>query len=152
MGAARDPPMNNQLQPTGRRGRSTDHSIGSAWSSTHAILLIAAAGLLGTSLFLEGILRSRLADDVHGHEHIPLVVHGSAVFSVLLSLWPIVQKALVAFRLRNPDWRLVIVAGIVALLAMSYTMAGSVAAFLFSLAMLLWRSRRPVPTERRPFP
>jgi hypothetical protein len=111
------------------------------WVSTHTALLIGAAGLLGMALLLEGGLTSGLVADRHGHEHLPVTVHGLALVSVLLSLWPIARRILVAAKLCRLDWRVAIVAALLTALAMGYIMVGAGAAFLFSLGSLALRQR-----------
>jgi len=113
----------------------------SFWSSTHAAFLIGAAGLLGMALFLDGALASGLPADVHGHDHMPLSVHGFALGSVVLSLWPIARRILVAASLRRLDWQVAVVAALLTAIPMGYTMAGAGAAFLFSLGSLALRQR-----------
>lgn len=121
-----------------RDSRSVTSREPSILDSTHATLLIAAGGLLGMALVLEGQIASRVADSIHEHGHLPATVHGFAYLSVVLSLWPAGRQILVAARRRRLDWRVSVICAVITLLALGQTMIGAGSAFLFSLGSLLF--------------
>ena len=109
-------------------------------ASPHATLLIVSAGLLTAALFLEGVIPGQHeVGGVVDEHHLPGAVHGLAIISVLLSLWPALHEIWRAARIRRLHWQTVVVAGVLTTLAMGQVMAGAVSAWLLSLGSLVWR-------------
>ena len=111
----------------------------SALSSGHALLLITASGLLGMAAVLETAMHNHEAlSGLGSHHHVPTAVHGLAIVSAVLSLWPALRNVWLAVRIRRLHWQVVVVAGVIATIAAGQFIAGSLTALLFSLALFIW--------------
>ena len=108
----------------------------SAFSSGHALLLITASGLLGMAALLETAVH-----DHDAHHHVPTAVHGLAIISAVLSLWPALRNVWLTARIRRLHWQVVVVAGVIATIALGQFIAGSLTALLFSLGLFIWLRR-----------
>jgi cation transport ATPase len=111
----------------------------SALSSGHALLLITATGLLGMAALLETAIHDHNAlPGLGSHHHVPAAVHGLAIVSAVLSLWPALRNVWLTVRIRRLHWHLVVVAGVIAAIAAGQFILGSLAALLFSLGLFIW--------------
>jgi len=111
-------------------------------TSTRLTLLIAAAGMLGMALFLEtafarahGVSLGAL----HEHLDLPMQVHGFALFSIVLSLWPAATEAWSAGLRARPYWNLATIMTVGVVVLQGWTMPAAVVAFVFALASLVKR-------------
>ena len=118
----------------------------SALGSGHALLLIMASGLLGMAALLETAVH-----DHDAHHHVPTAVHGLAIISAVLSLWPALRNVWLTVRCRRLHWQAVVVAGVIATIAAGHFIAGSLTALLFSLGLFIWlrttRANRSDPAK-----
>jgi len=76
--------------------------------------------------------------DHDAHHHVPTAVHGLAVVSAALSLWPALRNVWLTLRIRRLHWQVVVVAGVIATIAAGQFIAGSLTALLFSLGLFIW--------------